>query len=369
MEISTESGRMPSHNAANAVSEIKQGLETVGAEICVETLSNALNMALQAYHNAYRPYVADIPRRGAVIIERGSDRVFSGTDVQNAAYPSSFLALATAVRSAASAGVREIAAAVIYGDDPIVFGAELDVVHEFASEVPIIQIQRDGAAKIVVHKAPFLSVNSLSAATFPVHRNDMLARGQLLDRDFIQEYSSADLDAVYEWCALSVTKQDYYRAIRAAIEGGAASYSPYSHYPVGNALVLSSGEIVSGCNVESYSMLGMCAERTAIGKAVSAGLLKDTPGTFVEQIALVVNYVPSNFPADPCGGCRQALLEFTNKAPALILCRSEKVTFANGLASGAVYHLDATNRETIECAVPIEGGGFVPSEFSRKNLF
>lgn len=81
----------------------------------------------------------------------------------------------------------------------------------------------------------------------------------------------------------------------AAAEG---AYAPYSRFNVGAALLLRDGRVVTGVNVENASYpLGMCAERSALARAVAEG---SRPGD-VEAVA--VN-------ASPCGGCRQWLLEF-----------------------------------------------------------
>jgi cytidine deaminase len=77
-----------------------------------------------------------------------------------------------------------------------------------------------------------------------------------------------------------------------------SAYAPYSRFQVGAALLLRSGEVVTGVNVENASYpLGMCAERCALARAVAEGA---RPGD-VEAVAVT---------ASPCGGCRQWLLEF-----------------------------------------------------------
>ena len=79
------------------------------------------------------------------------------------------------------------------------------------------------------------------------------------------------------------------------------SYSPYSSYPVGAALLCTDGRIFQGCNVENASFgLSNCAERTAVFKAVSEGALS------FEAIAIA-----ANTKAWPCGACRQVLNEFS----------------------------------------------------------
>ena len=78
------------------------------------------------------------------------------------------------------------------------------------------------------------------------------------------------------------------------------AYAPYSGYAVGAALQAKSGRTYTGCNVENaVNSLGICAERTAVFKAVSEGENE------FETIAVVT----SNGGA-PCGSCRQVLAEF-----------------------------------------------------------
>lgn len=81
------------------------------------------------------------------------------------------------------------------------------------------------------------------------------------------------------------------------------SYSPYSHFAVGAALLTKSGKVIHGCNVESASYgLACCAERTAVFKAISEGES--------EFEAIAVTAGRSARGAAPCGACRQVLHEF-----------------------------------------------------------
>lgn len=81
------------------------------------------------------------------------------------------------------------------------------------------------------------------------------------------------------------------------------SYSPYSHFSVGAALYCADGEIITAANVENRSYgLTICAERSAIVKAVSMGKQKFT--------ALAVYCGKADYPVSPCGACRQVISEF-----------------------------------------------------------
>ncbi len=90
-----------------------------------------------------------------------------------------------------------------------------------------------------------------------------------------------------------------------AVKAAQNSYSPYSHYQVGAALLCKGGEFFSSCNVEvaSYGLTD-CAESSLISKAVSEGMVKKHGREFIKAVAVVT--------ADggmPCGRCRQRLRE------------------------------------------------------------
>lgn len=88
--------------------------------------------------------------------------------------------------------------------------------------------------------------------------------------------------------------------IQTALEARKWAYAPYSNYPVGAALLTSSGRIYDGVNVENAAYpTTICAERVAVFKAVSEGE-RD-----FQAIAIVTENGGS-----PCGSCRQVLAEF-----------------------------------------------------------
>ncbi len=87
-----------------------------------------------------------------------------------------------------------------------------------------------------------------------------------------------------------------------AIESCKHAYAPYSNFHVGVALLMESGKIFTGCNVEFSDYLALHAEVNAIGSAVDKG---------EKDIQAVVVYSTSSPPVLPCGSCRQKLFEFS----------------------------------------------------------
>ena len=95
---------------------------------------------------------------------------------------------------------------------------------------------------------------------------------------------------------------DYKLLMDKAKEASQNSYSPFSRFAVGAAVITPNGKIYRGCNVENSSFgLTNCAERTAIFKAVSEG---------EREILAVAIYSPNTDSCYPCGACRQVLYEF-----------------------------------------------------------
>ncbi len=88
----------------------------------------------------------------------------------------------------------------------------------------------------------------------------------------------------------------------AARQAAGRAYAPFSHFHVGAAVLGEDGSIYTGCNVENASFgLTMCAERNAVGSAVSGG---------VRRFKAVAIYTPTTSLNYPCGACRQVLHEF-----------------------------------------------------------
>ena len=104
--------------------------------------------------------------------------------------------------------------------------------------------------------------------------------------------------------------------LRAAMKAREFSYSPYSKFKVGAALLCADGKIFTGCNIENsaYSP-SLCAERCAVAKAVSEGAR--------DFIAIAV-VGPEDSETTPCGVCRQVLQEFAPDLEVILVnCKGE----------------------------------------------
>ena len=96
--------------------------------------------------------------------------------------------------------------------------------------------------------------------------------------------------------------------VEAACAARENAYAPYSNYKVGAAILVADGQIITGINIENVSYgLAVCAERTAIYNAVSAGIMD------IKAIAICTSNAGS-----PCGACRQVLAEFAGDIPVIM---------------------------------------------------
>lgn len=115
-----------------------------------------------------------------------------------------------------------------------------------------------------------------------------------------------------------MNKQIRAELIQSAIQAKETSYSPYSKFRVGAAVLTEHGTIFAGCNVENASYgLAICAERNAIFQAAFAGERK--------ILAVAVTSDERSF-LTPCGACRQVISEFANGNAEIILVSADGKT-------------------------------------------
>ncbi len=123
--------------------------------------------------------------------------------------------------------------------------------------------------------------------------------------------SKKDLKYSYtEYSKISELPAELANLAQKAKEALKTSYSPYSHFAVGAALLLKNGEIILGSNQENGAYpSGLCAERVALFYAGAT-----YPNIPVKAMAIAAEHdgKPTNEPVSPCGSCRQVMLETRN---------------------------------------------------------
>lgn len=101
---------------------------------------------------------------------------------------------------------------------------------------------------------------------------------------------------------MHITEEHKQELLRIARDFSQRAYVPYSHFPVGAALLVEDGSVVGGVNIENASYpLTICGERSAVATAASAGY---------RTIYAVAVSAPKAPATTPCGACRQVLNEF-----------------------------------------------------------
>ena len=109
--------------------------------------------------------------------------------------------------------------------------------------------------------------------------------------------------------------------IEGAKKASKASYSPYSKFKVGAAVLAEDGRVFTGCNIENASFgLTICAERNAVFQMVANAK---------REIRALVVYTPTERPTAPCGACRQVINEFGPEALILCVCDGPDVLKKN----------------------------------------
>jgi len=111
-------------------------------------------------------------------------------------------------------------------------------------------------------------------------------------------------------------QQEYKALFDIARQACEKSYSPYSKFRVGAALLCEDGSVVTGTNVENRSFgLTICAERSAVVSAIAMGKKRFK--------ALVIATPDASYPVSPCGACRQVISEFMPATAPVIFGNSD----------------------------------------------
>ena len=140
----------------------------------------------------------------------------------------------------------------------------------------------------------------------------------------------------------TLTLEEKKYLIRMAIAARKFAYTPYSDFKVGAALRAKNGKIFTGCNIENASFTPtVCAERTALFKAVSEGV---TEFTDIAIVGARTNEINEQI-TSPCGVCRQALFEFGGKDLNVILAKTEDNFIEEDLNTLLPYGFGPSNVE------------------------
>ncbi len=136
-----------------------------------------------------------------------------------------------------------------------------------------------------------------------------------------------DFSVKVKACAVEELAEDLQSLVARAKENTQRSYSPYSHFCVGAAVLLVDGTIVNGANQENAAYpSGLCAERTAMFYANA-----EHPKQAVRAIAIAcaADGVFTELPGAPCGACRQVLLETEHRfqQDMRVILYGEKATY------------------------------------------
>lgn len=120
---------------------------------------------------------------------------------------------------------------------------------------------------------------------------------------------------------MSVKEETRQHLTQLAIEARQQAYAPYSNYLVGAALLAADGTVFTGCNVENATYgATICAERTAVVKAVSEG---------VREFEAIVIATANG--GSPCGICRQVMYEFAPDLTVIMIDSEGRVTHEGSL--------------------------------------
>lgn len=111
-------------------------------------------------------------------------------------------------------------------------------------------------------------------------------------------------------------KEKYFQLLQIAKDFSKNSYSPYSKFKVGAAVLCEDGKVFGGTNVENVSYgLSVCAERVALFSAIANGAKK------IKAVAIYT----SKGDTTPCGACRQVIAEFSNNADIIYNTKNNKI--------------------------------------------
>ena len=150
-----------------------------------------------------------------------------------------------------------------------------------------------------------------------------------------------EIKTLIKECTIEELSEGDRKLVEKAKEATSRAYAPFSNYNVGAAILLDNGKIITGSNQENAAYpSGLCAERTTAFYASS-----QYPGVPFKKSAVAAWQQPAEgkdheagfqkHPVSPCGGCRQALIEFEHLYGNIevLLYGSEKIFILPSISS------------------------------------
>lgn len=267
-------------------------------------IDECLAKAKEVFNRSHSPYSANSAIGVAIATDRG---IITGCTVENCAYPNSICGVRAAFVIALSEGVVRVDGCAIVGPSPeqipYVCGLCREVMSEFGNFLVAL-------AYSDISKYHLTYVGGI----LPGKRfcSEFIYKGRQL------ELSEEQITGYHPISSVAVTEKLemlYQKCINACRN----AYTPLSHFPVGAAVLTDKG-IFTGSNVE-HSIIGLalCAERTALCKAIAGG------ATQIKVLA-VVCYKMETY-SSPCGGCRQNLVEHEDFEVHLLCMDHKNKTF------------------------------------------
>lgn len=111
---------------------------------------------------------------------------------------------------------------------------------------------------------------------------------------------------------MPISESQFAALKQGAVDASRHAWCPYSNFAVGAAILATDGQIFAGCNVENASYgLTICAERNAVGQAISAGC---------RDFTTLLIFTATEKPTAPCGACRQVVTEFAPDIEVISVC-------------------------------------------------
>lgn len=329
--------------------------EVIGRPELSELIHSAHIEAIKAYSGKYAPYIGnnDHNSPGVALISEELGEIVTGFEIQNAAYPSSFSSIQTALLNERIQRKGPFSVVVSYREEDSqktesqISASDLDLLQLFGrSTVYLVEFNQFGfksawcmrrdndthkfspydfkidPAEFLIDASP-QTIADIETDCDYLRRNPIILNVDDYKRR-VKAFTTADLNAIYKRVVephLTIKKETLFQAIYSAFLASTQAFEPFSNYAVGAAFVSGTDKVIVGANFANPYALstGRCAERAAMAELFNSGLAFDIEGN-IDTPKLLVVVAPKTGEGEdvtPCGECRQALIELGRDLPVL----------------------------------------------------